>query len=178
MNNVTTKISQAKIDAVAAVSEGLKNNKTMAIVSYQGLTVAELTELRRKLAEKDAYLGVYKNTLVGRALKENNVEGLESYLEGPNAFVFSKDTTAALPVLVKFARYHDKLVLRGGLVEGTVVDEKGLKEVAKLPSKEALLSMFCMVLNEPVAQFARAVKAVAGGDEEADGAEAAPAEAN
>ncbi len=173
MNNIAL---QAKKDSVAEISANLENSKTMAIVSYQGLTVAELTELRRKLAEKDATLGVYKNTLVNRALKEKGISGLESYLEGPNAFIFSKETSSALPVVIKFARYHDKLVIRAGLVEGTVVDDKGLKEVAKLPSKEGLLSMFCMVLNEPVAQFARAVKAVAGGDE-ADGA-AAPTEAN
>lgn len=165
------KALQAKKNAVKEISENLKSSKTMAIVSYQGLTVAELMELRRTLAEKNACFSVYKNTLVRRALKENGIEGLDSYLEGPNAFVFSEDTTSGAKIIYKFSRYHEALVLKGGYVEGTVVDEKGLKDVAKLPTKEQLLSMFCMVLNEPVAGFARAIKSIA----EKDMPEATPA---
>jgi large subunit ribosomal protein L10 len=63
-------VLQAKKDAVKEIEDGLKSSKTMAVVSYQGLTVAELTELRRTLASKKASMGVYKNTLVARALKE------------------------------------------------------------------------------------------------------------
>ncbi|HBB04987.1 MAG TPA: 50S ribosomal protein L10 [Firmicutes bacterium] len=168
------KALQAKKNAVKEISEGLKNNKALAIVSYQGLTVAEMTELRRTLAEKKGTLGVYKNTMVRRALKDNAIEGLDAYLEGPNAFIFSEDATSGAKILYKFSRYHEALVLKGGLVEGTVVDAAGLKEVAKLPTKEQLLSMFCMVLNEPVAGFARAVKSIA----EKDAPEATASAAN
>jgi large subunit ribosomal protein L10 len=154
-------VLQAKKDAVKEIEDGLKSSKTMAIVSYQGLTVAELTELRRTLASKKASMGVYKNTLVARAMKELGYSGLEKSLEGPNAFVFSEDVSAGAAVLNKFSRYHEKLVIKGGLVEGKAVDANGMKEVAKLPTKEVLLSMFCMVLNEPVAGFARAVKSIA-----------------
>ena len=149
---------QAKKDTVSEIGERLKNAKALAVVSYQGLTVAEMTELRRTLAEKETVIGVYKNTMV--ALKEAKVEGLESYLEGPNAFVFAADASKGIAALHKFSRFHEHLVLKAGLVEGTVVDAKGLKEVAKLPSKEVLLSMFCMVLNEPMASFARAINSV------------------
>jgi large subunit ribosomal protein L10 len=152
---------QAKKASVQEITEGFKNAKTVAIVSYQGLTVAETQELRRQLREKNAKMGVYKNTLVRRALKDQGIEGLDEILEGPNALVFSEDVTSAAKILYKFSRYHEHLVLRGGLVEGTVVDAAGLKTVAKLPTKEQLLSMFCMVLNEPVAGFARAVKSIA-----------------
>ena len=146
---------QAKKDSVKEITEGFKSSKTVAIVSYQGLTVAETQELRRTLAEKNAKMGVYKNTLVRRALADQGIEGLDELLEGPNALVFSEDVTSAAKVLYKFSRFHEHLVLRGGLVEGKPVDAKGMKEVAKLPTKEALLSMFCMVLNEPIAGFAR-----------------------
>jgi large subunit ribosomal protein L10 len=81
-------------------------------VSYQGLTVAELTELRRKLAEKNAHMGVYKNTLVARALKDNGVTVDASFLQGPNAFVFSKDVSAGPAIVNKFCPYHDKLVVK------------------------------------------------------------------
>jgi large subunit ribosomal protein L10 len=125
------------------------------------LTVAEITELRRKLAEKNARFGVFKNTMVRRALKENNIEGLDEFLEGPNAFVFSPETSSGVNIIYKYSRGHENLVLKGGYVEGQVVDAKGLKAVAKLPTKEQLLSMFCMVLNEPISGFARAIKSVA-----------------
>ena len=148
----------------------------LVVVSYQGLTVAELTELRRKLAEKTAHMGVYKNTLVARALKDNGVTVDASFLQGPNAFVFSKDVSSGAAIVHKYARLHDKLVVRGGFVEGKLVDAEGMKEVAKLPSKEVLLSMFCMVLNEPVASFARAVKSIAD-QKPADAASAAAAPA-
>ncbi|HBE98443.1 MAG TPA: 50S ribosomal protein L10 [Firmicutes bacterium] len=151
---------QAKKNSVKEISEGLKSSKTIAIVSYQGLTVAETMELRRSLAEKNAKMGVYKNTLIRRALSDEGITGLDDVLEGPNALVFSEDVTSAAKILYKFARYHEHLVLRGGLVEGKVVDAKGMKEVAKLPTKEALLSMFCMVLNEPIAGFARVVNSI------------------
>ncbi|MBR5750676.1 MAG: 50S ribosomal protein L10 [Bacilli bacterium] len=155
------KALQAKQDAVKTISEGIKNSKAIAIVSYHGLTVAEITELRRKLAEKNARFGVFKNTMVRRALKENNIEGLDEFLEGPNAFVFSPETSSGVNIIYKYSRGHENLILKGGYVEGQVVDAKGLKAVAKLPTKEQLLSMFCMVLNEPISGFARAIKSVA-----------------
>ena len=155
------KALQAKQDAVKTISEGIQNSKAIAIVSYHGLTVAEITELRRKLAEKNARFGVFKNTMVRRALKENNIEGLDEFLEGPNAFVFSPETSSGVNIIYKYSRGHENLVLTGGYVEGQVVDAKGLKAVAKLPTKEQLLSMFCMVLNEPISGFARAIKSVA-----------------
>ena len=155
------KALQAKQDAVKTISEGIQNSKAIAIVSYHGLTVAEITELRRKLAEKNARFGVFKNTMVRRALKENNIEGLDEFLEGPNAFVFSPETSSGVNIIYKYSRGHENLVLKGGYVEGQVVDAKGLKAVAKLTTKEQLLSMFCMVLNEPISGFARAIKSVA-----------------
>lgn len=152
---------QAKKDSVKEIRAGLKDAKLLAIVGYQGLTVQEISDLRHQLAEKGARLSVCKNTLVRRALKDEKVAGLDEYLEGPNAFVFSEEIAPVAKILHKFSRYHEVLVLKGAYVEGTAIDGKGLKDLAKLPSKEQLLSMFCMVLNEPVAGFARAIKSVA-----------------
>lgn len=160
-------VLQAKKDSVSEISKGLKENSTIAVVSYQGLTVAELTELRRKLAEKDAALTVYKNTLVKRALKEAGLTGIEEYLDGPNAFVFSKDAVAGPSVIAKFSRFHEKLVIKGGLVEGKGVDADAMKEVARIPGREGLLSMFCQCLNDPIRKFASAVDAIASKQGEA-----------
>ncbi|MCR4561682.1 MAG: 50S ribosomal protein L10 [Bacilli bacterium] len=152
---------QAKKDSVAAITEAVKNSAAVVVVSYQGLTVAELSELREKLAGKEACLTVYKNTLVARALKDLGIEGMDEALNGPNAFVFSKDPSAGAAICNKFGRAHEHLVIKAGIVEGRVLNAKETIAVAKLPTKEVLLSMFCMVLNEPVAKFARTVKALA-----------------
>jgi large subunit ribosomal protein L10 len=173
MNN---KVLTAKKAAVSEIEKGLKESGSLAIVSYQGLTVAELTELRKALAEKSASLSVYKNTLVARALKENSIEGLNTYLEGPNAFVFSKEIADGPAVLRKFARYHEHLVIKAGYVDGRVMDEKGMAEVAKMPNREGLLSMFCQCLNAPIRSFAVAVNAIASKAPAA--APSAPASAN
>ena len=99
-------VLEAKKKAVVEINDGLKNSETVAVVSYQGLTVAELQELRRALMDADACFGVYKNTLVNRALKESNEPDLSDLLNGPNGFVFSKDVSKGPKALVKFSRYH------------------------------------------------------------------------
>jgi large subunit ribosomal protein L10 len=173
-------VLQAKKETVSEIEKSLDESSAIAVVSYQGLTVAELIELRRALAEKNAHMGVYKNTLVARAFKEKNLASIDEYLQGPNAFVFSKEANVGPAVINKFSRYHEKLVIKGGLVEGRVVDADGIVAIAKLPDKKGMLSMLCMVLNEPVASFARAVKSVADKSQPAEAkapAAAAPAAA-
>ena len=130
------KALQAKQDAVKTISEGIQNSKAIAIVSYHGLTVAEITELRRKLAEKNARFGVFKNTMVRRALKENNIEGLDEFLEGPNAFVFSPETSTGVNIIYKYSRGHETLILKGGYAAGQVARAKGLQAGAKPPTQE------------------------------------------
>lgn len=151
----------AKATIVSEIEEGLKGCGSFTVVSYQGLTVAETTELRRTLAEKGSSFCVYKNTLVSRALKAVGENGLDSYLEGPNGFVFSKDITEGPKALRKFSRYHEHLVIKGGYAEGTVLDAKGMDELARMPDKNGLLSMFCQCLNAPITKFAVAVNAIA-----------------
>jgi large subunit ribosomal protein L10 len=163
----------SKQETVNEIAENLKNCGSLTIVSYHGLTVAETTELRRTLATKNAKMAVYKNSLVERALVANGTAVLDEYLEGPNAFVFSKEVSDAPAILRKFARYHDALVIKGGLVEGKAYDAKGMIAFATMPNKEGLLSMFCQCLNAPVRKFAVAVNAIA--EKGAPAAEAAPA---
>ena len=154
-------VLQAKKEQVAEIQESLKNAGSLTVVSYHGLTVAELQELRRTLAKENASLVVYKNTLVRRALEEGNFPALGDLLNGPNGFVFSKDLSNGPKVLTKFARFHEALVVKGGLVEGKVLDAAGMKEVSKLPDKNGLISMFLSCLNAPITKFAATVKALA-----------------
>ena len=109
--------------------------------------------------------------MVARAWDDCGYEELKDILNGPNAFAFSKDPTAPGRGLAKFAKKHDALVLKKGIVEGKVVDEATIKELSLLPNREGMLSMLLSCLQSPVSSFARIVKAVA--DAKGD----APAEA-
>lgn len=158
-------MNQATLNAKKAVVEELvakiKDSQTTVVCEYRGLTVAQMETLRKQLRESDAVIGVYKNSLVARALVECGKDDLAKLMEGPNAVIFSKDVIAGAKIAAKFAKKNENLVLKGGLVEGQVMDAKGIKEIANLPGRDGLISMFLSVLQAPVRQFACAVKAVA-----------------
>ena len=154
-------VLNAKKETVAEIQESIKNAGSLTVVSYQGLTVAEMQELRKTLAKDNAHLVVYKNTMVRRALEEAKLPDFGDLLNGPNGFVFSEEIAKGPKALVKFSRYHEALVVKGGLVEGKVLDAAGVKEVSKLPDKNGLISMFLSCLNAPITKFAATIKAVA-----------------
>ena len=152
----------AKSETVKEISEKAKKSQTIIVCEYRGLTVAQIQEIRRALHKENAEMNVYKNSLVERAVDELGYNELNNILTGPNAIVFSEDVIAGAKVIAKYAKRHkDVLVVKGGIVEGKFVDEKAMLEVAKLPGKEGLLSMFLSCLQAPIRSFACAVKAVA-----------------
>ena len=157
-------MNQQALSEKKAIIEDLQKNleesASMTVVSYQGLTVAELQELRKILAKEDASLGVYKNTLVRRALEGEKDPDLGDMLTGPNAYIFSKDLSKGPKALVKFSKKHPKLVIKGGVLEGKAADEKLVKEVSKLPDKNGMISMFLSCLQAPISKFAATVKAI------------------
>lgn len=158
---------------VSEITNQLKEANASVVVEYRGLSVAEVTELRRNLREENVELKVYKNTMVQRAVDSLGYSDIKESLKGPNAIAFSKDATAPARVLAKFAKKHEHLILKSGIVEGKIVDINTIKELASLPNKEGMLSMLLSCLQSPVRSFACAVKAVA--DKKAEEGEAAPA---
>ena len=154
-------ILQTKSELVNEVVASIKDSATVVVCEYRGLSVAQLTELRRTLRTTESTMAVYKNTLVKRAVESLGLTDAVQYLEGPNAFIFCKDVTAGAKVLAKYSRKNDLLVIKAGIVEGKVVDKKQMIELSKLPNKEGMISMLLSVLQAPVRQFACAVKAVA-----------------
>ena len=126
---------QAKEAVVKEVVESAKNAKSVLICEYRGLTVAELTELRRLLKKENAKLAVYKNSLVERAAAELGYTSLNPLLEGPNAIIFADDAISGAKVLTKYAKANDKLVVKGGIVEGSLLDGKQLVTLSKLPGR-------------------------------------------
>lgn len=158
MNPVTLESKKA---IVSHITKSMEECSSMVVCEYRGLTVAQLSELRKALKAVDATFNVYKNTLVQKASDALGHKELDEHLTGSNAYVFSSDTTGMPKVLAKFAKKNDKLVLKAGLIEGKFVDGNGVKEVAKLPNREGLISMFLSCLQAPIRSFACTVKAVA-----------------
>ena len=155
-------VLKAKQETVSEIETRAKASQTVFVAEYRGLTVAQIQELRRALRKENASMYVYKNSLVERAADNLGYGDLKQYLSGPNAVFFSEDVTAGAKIVSKYARkFPDILKIKGGVVEGKVVDAAGIKEVASLPSREGLYAMFLSCLQAPVRQFACAVKAVA-----------------
>ena len=151
----------SKKETVAKITESFKESASLTIVEYRGLSVAQISELRKLLKAEGATFNVYKNTLVTKASAELGYSELDQYLTGSNAFVFSKELNAGPKVLAKFAKKNDLLLIKAGIAEGKVMDAAGMKTIASLPDKNGLLSMFLSCLNAPIQKFAATVKAVA-----------------
>ena len=158
-------VLNAKQEVVSEIANKIKDSDSTVIVEYRGLSVAEVTELRRELRKEDVEMKVYKNTLAQRAVEECGFNELQDVLTGPNALTFSKDATAPARVLAKFAKKHKALVLKSGIVEGKVVDINTLNELSALPNHDGMISMLLSCLQSPVSSFARAVKALADAKE-------------
>ncbi len=154
-------IIDAKSEVVSEIAGKFQSAQSSVVVEYRGLSVAEITELRRELRANGVDFKVYKNTLARRACDELGLSELNDSLTGPNAIAFSEDAVAPSRVLAKFAKTHEKLVLKAGVVEGKVVGVDTIKELSSLPNKEGMLSMLLSCLQSPVRSFACAVKAVA-----------------
>ena len=163
-------IIEAKQQQVDTIAEQLKNSVSTVIVDYRGLSVAEVTELRSQLREAGVEYKVYKNTMVRRAAEKAGIEGLDEFLVGPTAVATStEDVVAPAKVLAGFAKVHEALEIKTGIMEGSVISAEEVKTVGSLPSHDGLVSMLLSVLQAPVRNFAYAVKAV--GEEKEESAE-------
>ena len=161
----STKILDAKKEIVNNIIDNIKNSESVILFQYQGLTVADLSDLRTKLRETDAIVKVYKNTLLKRALDDLNVN-FEGFLEGPNAILFGKNLLEPIKVLADFAKSHDKLEIRVGIISGSVADLATIKEYASIPSREGLLTMLAAGMMERVRNLSIALNLYAEGKEE------------
>ena len=173
---------ELKQPIVEEISANIKDAQSIVLVDYRGLTVEQDTRLRKELREAGITYKVYKNTMMNFAFKGTDFEVLTPYLEGPSAVAISTtDATAPARVLCKFAKEADKLEVKGGVVEGVAYDAAGIANIAKIPSREELLSRLLGSMQSPITNFARVMNQLAekGGASacEAPAAEeAAPAE--
>jgi large subunit ribosomal protein L10 len=168
---------ELKQPVVQEISKAIEGAQSVVLVDHRGLTVQQDTELRKQLREAGVTYKVYKNTMMNFAFKGTDCEGLSDLLNGPSAIAVSKDdATAPARILCEFAKKAPKLEVKGGVVEGKVVDVAAINEVAQIPSREVLLGRLFGSFQSPIASFARIVKQIAEKDGEAAPAEAAAAE--
>ncbi|MFC3885281.1 50S ribosomal protein L10 [Bacillus songklensis] len=162
-----SKAVEAKKQVVSEIASKLRESKSTVVVDYRGLTVAQVTELRKSLREAGVEFKVYKNTLTRRAAEEAELTGLNEHLTGPNAIAFStEDVIAPAKVLNDFAKKNEALEIKAGVIEGNIATVEEVKALAELPSREGLLSMLLSVLQAPIRNLALAAKAVADQKEE------------
>src|SRR5947208_8890091 len=181
-----------KVSAVAEISEHFASSSAAVITEYRGLTVKQITDLRRALGRDTTY-AVVKNTLTKRAAAEAGVAIDDTLLQGPTAIAFVKgDPVDAAKGLRDFARSNPLLVIKGGVLEGKILSATEVNKIADLESREVLLAKLAGAIKAlptraaglfqaPLAQMARLAKALEEKKPEADAptaeADAAPAEA-
>ena len=147
------KILERKQATIDEISEKVKESNSVVFFEYRGLTVGEMTELRRSLRESSSDVKVYKNTLAKRALDSLNYD-MQGELNGPKAMAYGTDAIAPVKALSQFAKKHPALEIKIGIVDGKVTDQKELAVLAATPSREQLLTMFAAGLLEHVKNVA------------------------
>ena len=156
-----------KAQEVEVVTAKLKEAASVVVVDYRGLTVEQVTDLRKQLRDANIEMKVIKNGILRRAAEAAGLEGMEDIFVGPTAVAFSnEDVVAPAKIMNDFAKTADKLEIKGGIIEGNVSSVEEIVALAKLPSREGLLSMLLSVLQAPVRNVAYAVKAVSDSKEE------------
>lgn len=136
---------------VSEIQQKFAASKSVILADYRGLNVEEVTELRKKLREAGIEYKVAKNTLTSRAAKAANIDGLDQFLSGPTALAFGfNDVVSPAKILANFAKNHKKLELKGGVLEGQVIDLQKVNALANLPSREVLLGQVAGMLQAPM----------------------------
>lgn len=158
---MSEKIIAQKAEVVTEIKERLQRSKSVVIVDYRGLTVADATALRNEFRKAGVEYKVYKNTYVARAAESLGIAGVDEYLSGPSAFAFGiGDQVTAPRVLIEFIDKAKKGAVKGGIMDNAVIDAKMVDRLAKLPSKEVLLGRLLGSLQGSVSKLAYALNAV------------------
>lgn len=151
---------EQKKAVVSEVSDAISGAQAAVLAEYRGLTVAQMTELRKQAREAGVFFRVVKNTLARRAVDGSDFACLQDQLVGPLAFAASVDPVAVAKVLNQFAKDNDKLVIKAGAMGGKVISLAEVQALAKLPSREELLATLARTMQAPIATFVRTLNEV------------------
>ena len=146
---------EAKKLVVEEITEKIKASKSVVLVDYNKLTVAEVSALRNKCKQANCEYKVYKNTLVRKALNDLGFKDFDSDLNGPTAVAFGADETSAAKLMVAAAKdYEGKIVIKSAFVDNAYVDKAGVKALASMPSREELIAKMLGSMQAPMSNFA------------------------
>jgi large subunit ribosomal protein L10 len=156
-------ISQKK-EIVERLSKTLEESEIAILVDYKGLNVEEITDLRMRCRAEDIHIEVVKNSLLAHASEGNDTILMKDFHKGPNAIVLSKnDAVSPAKILVDFAKNNEKLEIKAGVLSGKLLNQDEIKQLAKLPSKDELLTKLVYLLNATPTSFVNVLAGVPRG---------------
>ncbi len=156
--------SPENVETLAEIKTDLEGTGAMWVVDYRGLTVKEIQGLRSSIRDAGAYMKVYKNTLMHLALAETDSPNIDELLIGPSAFVFTgEDPAASAKVIRDFAKDNENLSIKGGLMDGEIVDVEQIKAIASLPSREQLYGQLAGLISGMARGLAVSINGVSSG---------------
>jgi large subunit ribosomal protein L10 len=147
-----------KRELVSTLNEAWKDTGVIVVAHYAGMTVAQMTEFRKRVKEAGGSVKVAKNRLAKLALKDTDSVSISDLLKGQTCLAYSDDPIAAARISVKYSKENDKLVILGGAMGKTVLDAKAVKALADLPSLDELRAKLLGLLQAPATKIARIMK--------------------
>jgi large subunit ribosomal protein L10 len=149
----------AKQQNVQEIKDKIDKAQSIVLVDYRGLSVAEVTELRSRYRNAGVDYKVYKNSMMEFAFKEAGLEEFAEFLKGPNAIAFGyEDPVSAAKITSEFAKTNNKLEIKAGIVDGKIIDVKGVNDLAELPPREVLIAQVLGGFNAPIQGFANVLQ--------------------
>ena len=148
----------AKRELIDSLHDELKSTGVVVVAHNTGMVAAQSADFRKRVKEAGGTVKVAKNTLAKLAFKDTDADKLTDLMKGPTILAFSKDPIAAAKAAVTYAKGNDKLVILGGAMGKTILDAKGVKALAELPSLDELRAKIIGLLNAPATKIARTVK--------------------
>ncbi len=152
---------QEKIDAIESIKNGVKASSSFIFTEYRGLTVAQISELRRKLSESKCSYKVVRNNFAKIAFKDSDINEVDDWLKGPTALaMIEEDANVAAKTLFEYAKDAPALVVKGAIVDGEIYDAAKIEAFSKLPGKKDLIAMFMSTVNATTSKFVRTLQAI------------------
>ena len=154
------KVQPAKTAAIASAKETLQGFSNFIFVNYRGMTVEQISKLRKQLREKNAQIKVIKNNFARIAFSEMNIDSVSEYLSGPTAITMVKeDANESAKVLFDFVKEAPALEVKGAYVENELLDAAKIEALSKIPGRKQLIAMLMGAINGPARQLAATLQA-------------------
>lgn len=160
---IISKSLESKKQEVAEIKQLLDSSRLMVVIDYQGLTVAQISDLRDRLREGGSICKITKNTLMGKAVEGNEEwQSADTLLKGSSAFILANEDSigSAVRAYNAFAKDTKKTELRGGVMEGQALSPEQVKALADLPTKEELIGQIAGSINAITTKVARSINEV------------------